>query len=137
MESADTRVLTVVGFAGREGSGRRHMGSMLYRTHGFMTISFEGDTPAEFKEKLFDYVKMYRHHRFAVVDVETHKQAALVHELGGCIIWLRGRSGIEDPDADDIDVDYMVSNSTSRGRLAEDQVRQITMSWLVANANQE
>ena len=40
MESANTRFLTIVGFTGKAGSGKDYMGSMLYRTHGFMPIAF-------------------------------------------------------------------------------------------------
>ncbi len=32
-----------------------------------------------------------------------------------------------------VEADYLVSNAVDRGAVAEDEVRQITQSWVVAN----
>lgn len=135
MEEADTRMLTVVGFTGRRGSGRTHMGKMLWRTHGFYPLSFGDGSPAELEARLLEYAEANRHHRFVVTDVKTFEQAELIHSLGGFLIWLRGRSKIEDESYDPIECDFSVDNSLHRNMLAEEEIRRFIMGWLIANAN--
>jgi hypothetical protein len=188
VESAETRGLTVVGFTGKAGSGKDHMGRMLWRTHGFLPLAF-GDAMKErlcqdenlfmtemldnkseemrtrlqkygteehrardpymwvqaLENRLWLLADKLRHHRFAITDVRFQNEADLVHGLGGFLFWLKGRSrelteaqathASENYDA--IECDYVVDNSLSRSALAEEEVRRITMSWLVSNSKQE
>ena len=177
-----TTGLTVVGFTGKAGSGKDHMGKMLWRTHGFFPLAFADALKAivssEFDIPISDmlgghktekartalqvygtdnrrasdpqvWIKHLESHlrlisdrigirRFSVTDVRFQNEADWIRSLGGFVIWLQGRTNTgltekqqqHSSETQDIEADYVVKNDVSRGAVAEEEVRQISRSWV-------
>lgn len=95
--------------------------------------------------RLFLLADKLRHHRFAITDVRFQNETDWIHQMGGFLVWLKGRAKELTPEQqahssenyDPIDCDYIVDNSLGRGALAEEEVRQIILAWVVANSPKE